>query len=173
MLPYAEFSPRFLARLIDSIVLSPLLLGWGGIFGWAATQIPNFPKGSNPSEREVMAFFATLMPMIAAAALWILVSVAANWLYHALLESSERQGTVGKRIMGLVVTNIEGMRISFGRASVRWICATLITSQSMLIGYIMVAFTQRKQTLHDMLAETLVLSTKQPAASNRTDTRAA
>ncbi len=166
-LPYAAFGPRLLARIIDTLVLSPLMLAWVGLFVWAVPTILDLVKkldtpGAEPDPEKVRIVIQALVPFVAVGAALVLVTLIGNWLYHAALESSERRGTVGKRMMGLVVTDLEGKRITFGRASVRWICMTLLTSQTMLIGYIMVAFTQKKQTLHDMLAETLVLTEKPP-----------
>src|SRR6185295_3273047 len=98
--PYADFMARFAARLIDSVVLSPLLLGWGVMVFWAISQIPKDPKLQHPEW--------ILLPIIAFGLCWLVVSLVANWLYHALLDSSDRQGTVGKRVMGLVVTGVDG-----------------------------------------------------------------
>ena len=78
------------------------------------------------------------------------------WLYHAFLESGPHQSTWGKRAVGLKVTSIRGERISFGHASGRYF-GTIITNMTMGIGYLMVAFTDKKQTLHDMIAGTLVV----------------
>ena len=78
------------------------------------------------------------------------------WLYHAILESGPHQSTWGKRVLGLKVTGVTGQRISFGHASGRYF-STLITNMTMGIGYLMVAFTDRKQALHDMIAGTLVV----------------
>jgi len=66
------------------------------------------------------------------------------------------QATLGKRIVGLKVTDLAGNRIGFGRATGRHF-AKMLSSMIMNIGYIMVAFTDRKQGLHDMLAGTLVM----------------
>ena len=38
--------------------------------------------------------------------------------YFALMESSHRQGTVGKQVVKIKVTDLAGNRISFGRATV-------------------------------------------------------
>ena len=83
-----------------------------------------------------------------------LVGFLVGWGYFAGLESSERQATLGKSAMGLVVTDTDGNRISFLRATGRYFGKWL--SSILLIGYIMAAFTARKQALHDMLASTLV-----------------
>ena len=71
--------------------------------------------------------------------------------------SSEKQATVGKMVLGMVVTDVNGGRISFGRATGRhfakWLSALILG-----IGFLMAAFTERKQALHDMIADTLVVS---------------
>ena len=80
-----------------------------------------------------------------------------GWLHSTLMESSKYQGTVGKLALGQRVTDLDGKRISFGRANARFF-ARILSSMTLGIGYIMAAFTQKKQTLHDMVAGTLVLS---------------
>ena len=88
-----------------------------------------------------------------------LVSTALGWLYAALLESSPKQATIGKMVVGIIVTDEDGKRISIMRATGRhfakWISAIIL-----FIGFIMVAFTEKKQGLHDMLANTLVVKVK-------------
>jgi len=71
------------------------------------------------------------------------------------MESSPQQGTLGKMALRLKVVDLQGNRISFARASARHF-AKLI-SLIFFIGYIMAGFTERKQALHDMIAETRVL----------------
>ncbi|HEY4678350.1 MAG TPA: RDD family protein, partial [Candidatus Angelobacter sp.] len=75
-------------------------------------------------------------------------------LYFALQESSAHQATVGKRAMNIYVTDLQGRRISFGQATGRHFSRVL--SSILAIGYIMVAFTEKKQGLHDIIAGTLV-----------------
>src|SRR5262245_5000498 len=86
----------------------------------------------------------------------IVVTLVGPWLYEAFMLSSEWQATVGKRAMSIMVTDTNGRRISFARATGRhfakWISACTIG-----IGFIIVAFTAKKQALHDMIAETLVV----------------
>lgn len=82
-----------------------------------------------------------------------------HWLYFAIQESSERQATIGKMALGIVVTNLHGERISFANATGRYF-AKILSAIILFIGFIMVAFTERKQGLHDILARTLVLSKK-------------
>ena len=84
------------------------------------------------------------------------ISTIVSWLYFAIMESSSRQATLGKSLMGIYVTGIDGQRISFLRATGRHF-AKIISAIILLIGFIMAAFTERKQALHDMIASTLVL----------------
>lgn len=86
-----------------------------------------------------------------------LISAVIGWVYYAGMESSSRQATIGKSLLGIYVTDIAGNRISFLRATGRYF-AKILSAITLFIGYIMAAFTERKQGLHDMIASTLVLS---------------
>ena len=85
-----------------------------------------------------------------------LLLIVIGWLYFALMESSKLQATLGKMMIGVVVTDLEGNRISFGRATGRYF-GKVVSSVILLIGYIMAAFTKRKQSLHDIMAKCLVI----------------
>ena len=92
-----------------------------------------------------------------------------NWLYCVLLESSPKQATLGKMAVGIYVTDIHGNRLSFDRASGRFLGKSL----SALIGgvgFVMAIFTQRKQGLHDMLAGSLVVRKGPPTRMQTADT---
>ena len=78
------------------------------------------------------------------------------WLYSASLESSVWQATVGKKVLGLYVTGLDGKRISFLRASGRFVGKSL-EHLTLFVGFIMAGLTAKKQALHDMLAGCLVL----------------
>jgi len=79
------------------------------------------------------------------------------WIYEAVMLSSAKQATLGKMALGIAVTDVGGGRISFARATGRhfakWVSGLLIG-----IGFLMAAFTEKKQALHDMMAETLVIN---------------
>jgi uncharacterized RDD family membrane protein YckC len=92
--------------------------------------------------------------------LWLLAAVIIPWLYTAVQECSASQATLGKRLLTLKVTDLEGRRISFARASGRFF-ASLIPSFG--IGYCMALFTRRKQALHDIIAGCFVI---RPAVKN-------
>ncbi len=85
----------------------------------------------------------------------IVLLIFGSWLYEAFMESSSYQATLGKMIFGMKVTDLNGNRISFGRATGRHF-AKWLSGLILCIGYMMVGFTERKQGLHDMLAGTLV-----------------
>jgi uncharacterized RDD family membrane protein YckC len=150
---YAGFWVRFLAFLIDNavmgigfvLILIPLifLTGLGGFIG---------EIHPNQDMNDVGIFILFGLLFLAAT-----VSLLLTWLYHALMESSEWQATVGKRLLGLVVTDMAGQRVSFGRATGRHFAKIITNMVPAFIGYIMAGFTEKKQALHDMLAGCLVL----------------
>ncbi|MDP8228496.1 MAG: RDD family protein [Candidatus Electryoneaceae bacterium] len=80
-----------------------------------------------------------------------------GWLYYALMESSVRQATLGKMAIGIIVTDINGGRISFARATGRYF-SKCISAIILLIGYIMAGLSAKKQALHDMIADCLVIT---------------
>jgi uncharacterized RDD family membrane protein YckC len=79
-----------------------------------------------------------------------------GWLYHTWMESSRYQATLGKIALGIIVTDLNGARISFARANARFF-GKWISGMIMNIGYLMAAFTEKKQALHDILAGCLVI----------------
>jgi Tfp pilus assembly protein PilE len=83
-------------------------------------------------------------------------SLAAVWLYFALMHSSARQATLGKMAFGIKVTDLAGERVSFLRATGRYF-ATWVSSILLAVGFLMAGLTARKQALHDMIAGTLVV----------------
>ncbi len=85
-----------------------------------------------------------------------ILGIVIAWLYWTVFESSGWQATPGKRMLGLRVTDAEGNRIGFGRANARY-WSKILSALILFIGFLMVAFTRRKQGLHDLIASTLVL----------------
>lgn len=79
-----------------------------------------------------------------------------TWLYFAILESSGTRATVGKRALNLIVTDLDGNQITFLRATIRHV-GKFISTAVFLLGFIMAAFTERKQALHDIISSSLVL----------------
>ena len=79
-----------------------------------------------------------------------------GWLYYTLMESSRFQGTLGKMAVQIKVTDLDGNRISFGQATGRHF-GKFLSAILLGIGFIMVAFTEKKQGLHDVMAGCLVV----------------
>ena len=146
---YAGFWLRFAAYLIDVVLLSLVesVLAVGYLM---MTQDLKDLITTRPDSYAVV--FANVYFLAAVAPVWS----AIGWAYFAVLESSPLQGTVGKHAIGLYVTDLYGDPIGFRRASLRyWFKA--ISDLTLLVGWILAAFTPRKQALHDLLAGTLVL----------------
>jgi uncharacterized RDD family membrane protein YckC/Tfp pilus assembly protein PilE len=93
----------------------------------------------------------------AASGLGAIAGLLVWWLYYALMESSSRQATLGKLALGIRVVDRQGNAISFGRATARTL-AKLLSGTILMIGYLMAAFTSRKQALHDIVAGCLVVN---------------
>jgi uncharacterized RDD family membrane protein YckC len=153
---YAGFWKRFAAYIIDVIVLYiPNLLimkAFGEDAAQATLQQAMLAAGPNP-DTLLAAYGHYYEAMHVAIGLTSLLA----WLYFALCESSAWQATVGKLAMGIRVTDLQGRRISFPRALGRY-AAKILSAMILLLGFLMVAWTRRKQGLHDMLANTLVLN---------------
>ena len=77
------------------------------------------------------------------------------WLYRAVLESSSQRATFGKQALALTVTDLNGNQLTCGAASKRHFGKFI--SGFLFIGFIMAAFTSKRQGLHDMMAGALVL----------------
>jgi len=142
---YAGFWLRVIAFIVDTIILlaaTGMVFGvFRAIFGVSALGMVRPDLGGSATMRVFGVFE-------------LIVGVGA-WLYFALMESSVWQATLGKKLMGLYVTDLHGNRIGFGRATGRYF-GKIISNFTLLIGYIMAGFTAKKQALHDMIAGCLV-----------------
>ena len=95
--------------------------------------------------------------LVPKAGLSMLVLAVAGCLYYVLMESSSLQATLGKRALDLKVTDLHGERIGFGRALGRFF-GHILSFMLFGVGFAMAVFTERRQTLHDKMAGTLVVS---------------
>ena len=121
---YAGFWQRFLAGIIDSIILIFI---------------------------EVILIF---IPIIG----WIL-SLFVTWLYFAIQHSSTKQATFGMRALGIKITNENHGKIGFWRATGNFYL-TVISALLVFIGFLMIAFTSRKQGFHNLISRTLCIKIK-------------
>lgn len=141
---YAGFWLRAIAYIIDNILLGVV----AGIF-----ILGPLMRRAGISTTDPWALYKnTSRQAFAIDMLMIMV----QWLYWALLESSVWQATLGKKMLGLYVTDLKGKRITFARASGRYF-GKILSTLTIGIGYLMAGFTPKKQALHDMVAQCLVL----------------
>lgn len=151
-LVYAGFWLRFVAIMLDGIIVGiPLFMvgvAAGAIYGFTLGQVHSVKFVEENGELNV-SFVIMEIGLV-------LFSILVRWLYFALQESSAAQATIGKRVLGIRVIDMKGGRIGFGRATGRFF-GKYISAMTLLIGFIMAGFTERKQALHDMIASTLVI----------------
>ena len=140
---YAGFWYRLLASVIDQVLLlivtAILAIPIGIVLGIAMAQTATIEEVET-----------------AAAGIGNLLSIVLAWLWFTIPESSGWQASVGKKMLGLKVTDEHGQKIGFGRANARY-WSKILSTLIMLIGFLMIAFTRRKQGLHDLIARTLVV----------------
>jgi uncharacterized RDD family membrane protein YckC len=155
---YSGFGRRFCALCVDgplrlalglAIVFLPMRFLVLGLTTESGSTDPNYLWNTMPLLDKIFVF-----------AFWLIASMVVPWLYTALQECSARRATLGKRLLGIQVTDLTGARISFGRASGRFFARLLPTFG---IGYLMMLFTSKKQALHDLIAGCLVLRTARPS----------
>lgn len=148
---YGGFWMRLLAHLLDHIVLGAVAapLFFIMVLPVIVRVAHEASRDQEPSPEMIVAIFSSIF-------IYVAIAFAGQWLYEAWLTSSTWQGTLGKRILSLKVTDEAGNRISFGRATGRFF-AKILSSMFFCIGFIMIGFTERKRGLHDMIAGTLVM----------------
>lgn len=141
---YAGFWRRFAAGMIDGILLS------------IVNKILYSITGVSSRMQEIILDDPTdYSGLISVAGPTWAMGFAVQLAYFAYLESSERQASFGKQAMGLVITDMNGKRIDMGKAVIRHL-SKILSAFLFLIGYLMQPFTEKRQTLHDMIAGTLV-----------------
>ena len=131
---YAGFGRRLGAFLLDWTLVYVVPFIAGAV--WVTQRVPQ------PQDTWLVLLYPAVFVM--------------GWLYWAGLESSGLQATLGKRAFGLQVTDLAGQRISFGRATGRYF-GKILSMMLVYIGFLMAAFTPKRQALHDIVAGTLVV----------------
>ena len=140
--PYKGFWIRLVAALIDGIVLAIIVIFL------AVLSLLFF--GATLGEGAGLGMFFLVL---------ILASLA-TILYKPIMEASDYQGTFGKYALGLKVVDKNGQRITMTSSFLRTILY-IIGAQAFLLclGIVMIGFTEYKQGLHDILANTYVVTT--------------
>jgi uncharacterized RDD family membrane protein YckC len=147
---YGGFWRRFWSYVIDRFILGVVFMpvGFMVLMPMMATESVGWTDTDLPAE--------TIIALLGAILTVAFFALLGSWLYYAILQSSSRQATLGQMALGIRLTDLEGRRVSFARASGRYF-ATVLTGLTFGIGYLIMLFTTRKQTLHDLVARTLVL----------------
>jgi formylglycine-generating enzyme required for sulfatase activity/uncharacterized RDD family membrane protein YckC len=140
---YAGFWRRAAALIID-IIISTI----GTYLIVLCLLVVNYMVGfQHPDEPDVIARLVNL---------WYGLIILFGVFYYPLMESSSKQATIGKLVLGIKVTDLEGRRISFWKALGRYVSKS-ISATVLFAGYIMVAYDKQKRGLHDIIASTLVV----------------
>lgn len=157
---YAGFWTRFVAIMIDGFILGlPMVLAmiYAPLYK-TITKIPilGFEEGSENYHFFLHFLLDKFLPnyfkyVVIITFIFFILSI----LYFGILTSTKMQGTVGKLLLGIKVVGQDGNRISFGRAIGRYFAS--MVSYFMYLGYILAAFNEKKQTLHDYMANTFVV----------------
>ena len=95
---------------------------------------------------------ATLMQQLFS----LLLSATMFVAYYVWTESTVWQATVGKRIFNLKVTDLNGQRLTFLRSLGRN-AGKLLSGFLLGIGFLFCLWTEKKQCMHDLLADCLVI----------------
>lgn len=149
---YAGFWLRAFAILVDTFILLAPTLAVCFVVYFVQLDRRNPPPG----------FFEWLVDG-AAEFEWAIdiVFFLLYWPYYAIFESSVHQATPGKMTAGIIVTDMRGRRLSFGRATGRYF-GKFISNMCCSLGYLWAAFSDRKQAWHDLMADCLVLRKETP-----------
>ncbi len=131
---YAGFWIRFLAYFIDLILVSIANL-------MVSAAVVGIDTMSDPTKGST---------------LQTAISIILPLLYFSLMQSSNKQATLGKMAVGVKVVNENGGVISFPQAIGRYL-SKILSTIILFIGFIMVGFDSRKQALHDKIAKTFTV----------------
>ncbi|HTV57340.1 MAG TPA: RDD family protein [Verrucomicrobiae bacterium] len=151
---YAGFWLRVVAAIIDGIIIGiPSAILFLLLF---ASALPELMHNQDNPAALMFTFFPRFL-------LLVVIYIIGAWLYWAKMESSPWQATLGKKALGLYVTDLRGRPVSFGQASGRfWAGRGLgmvpyLGGLYFLISCICAGLTERKQAIHDMISSCLVL----------------
>ena len=154
--PYAGFWIRLCALLVDSLILTlPVNAAMLVFSATLETVLGAILRGVGEGKLSGNWLIGIVVGMLFALLGVMLVYAVVGGLYFVLFEISPLRGTPGKKFAGLVVTDLEGERLSFFRATLRYI-SKIVSTVPFLLGFALAGFTQRKQGLHDIIAGTTV-----------------
>ncbi|MGY8562117.1 RDD family protein [Stenotrophomonas rhizophila] len=135
---YAGFWKRYAAYFLDSVVVAIINVPVSLVFNLIGAASGN----------ETLAVVLSMVAMLGG----FVIGIG----YYAGFHASKGGATLGKMAVGIKVVRSDGERITFLRGVGRYF-GFILSSLTLMIGFIMAAFTERKQALHDMLCDTLVV----------------
>lgn len=144
---YAGFWKRVAAYFIDSLIVGIV----GGVVAMVIGMVLGIGMAGVGGGSDAMG-----AGFIAIQLLTNLVSIGLAAAYYAGFHASSGKATLGKMAVGIKVVRSNGERITIARGIGRYFAA-MLSGLILCIGYLMAAFTERKQSLHDMICDTLVV----------------
>jgi uncharacterized RDD family membrane protein YckC len=154
---YAGLGKRIIAFIIDIILILVFDLVVASVFGLLRGVQNLYFYAYQHAPIESLTPEGTRVALVTSIiASYGILFVVIPWLYYASFESSRSQATPGKVLIHAQVTDLEGNRVSYARATIRFF-AKFISLVIFFIGFIMIGFTKKKQGLHDKIAGCLVL----------------
>lgn len=147
---YAEWELRGRANMIDNAIKIALTAAMTLSIWAAVSLVPVLMRG--------VSYLAALRETgLQAAAVAVLLAWGVSLLYGTILESGCWRATLGKRLVGIMVTDLQGRRLSFRRSLLRQVWRLLLNLVTLGLNYLPILWTRRRQALHDMLAGTVVV----------------
>lgn len=137
----AGFWQRAVAALVDAAVLTGVLLFSSTLFFFVAAGVSGF----DPLAEGLLLATVT----------WLFASVVA--LAYYVFFTGYCGQTPGKMALRLKVQHVDGSDIGFRGAFYRETVGKFLSALLLGLGYLMVAFDERKQGLHDRIAQTYVI----------------
>ena len=132
---FASIGERFVASMIDAVIMILVLLGVAVVAGILMALIRS----------QLLGLFIGPLASLAILA------------YYVYLPTTSRQGTLGKSIMKIKIVDYNGNKIQLGRSLGRYLVQTMLSQLILGFGYWMAFFNEKHQTLHDMIAKTYVV----------------
>ena len=151
---------RIVAEIVDAIVMAIIL-----IIPMVLLLIMSVPLITSGSSGSAAVYGQALGMSV----ILVIIGIVISWLYNAGFESSHYMGTPGKILCGIMVTDLNGQRISFVRATIRYFFKNAVTTllSAFVSGCLSFIYeiadilailtNEKKQSIHDMVASTYVV----------------
>ena len=165
---YADWGTRLAAWAIDffvifmlqSIILNPLFISMG-LLPDISPQVKELMElaghTDSDSKEEFLEAYTKFMKFYFVPV--FLIDLVVQGAYFIFMESSSKQGTIGKIAMSIIVTDNDGKQLTPFRAAARYF-SKYVSKSICYIGFLFPLFTPRKQALHDIISGCVVVKKK-------------